>query len=570
MTAMPPATDPGLRRFREILIWPVKLRVRQETGREAYEAAARLLAASGIWAETANLYGRDDGTDATERYSEFVYFHPFVQNFLYGDPPPGGHRGVRLFRRSDVSALKVVFGGDAPFTVRLDVARLHLYLFEVGVAVLVLELNAATVPDDEGLTDLAQAQILLDRLRRVYPPFFRGDEPGTFPEDVRLFDAQGRDIAFPAVRGRDFADFVANRHQPPVAGHWQHLLAPLQPVPLNGDAAGFSQILDERMPLMAWLAFRDPRALTEGDFARLCFADGPGTREEMPYAPAFLYGFAERFCYDAHWHAAPDGTHRSMTTRYLCSGFAFVVTGIDDADMPDGGFFVPLIQEHFRRHYFQLGLIAHFHNAALLAIEGDLSEAMQTYAAKGDFAAFAGRIERIHRSFLQFTNHYWFPEVSNQMQARRLSALWNTHLDTGRLFTQVQGKVAGVYEYIEARRTAKIADQNTRIADDGRILSWSATILAPIAVVASLYGADILVRDAVDIREASGIRDWLVFGWLSAKPWANYGLLAMATLLWVLVVLLSRHFIFGYGRRKRWLPNGLPKTISSWVAAIWK
>lgn len=539
MTAMPPPTDPGLCRFREILIWPVKLRVKDEGGRKAYDAAAGLLAGNDVWAEARNLYSRGDASDATERYSEFVYFHPFVRNFLYGDPPPGGHRGVRLFRRTDIAALEFV-GGDAPCTIRLDVAKLHLYLFEVGVAVLVLELNAAMAPDDEGLADLAQAQILLDRLRRVYPPFFRGEKSGTFPDDVRLLDAHGHDVAFPAVRGRDFADFVADRHQPPVAGHWQHLMAPLKPVPLNGDGVGFGQILDERMPLMAWLAFRDPRALTEGDFARLCFADGPGARDEMPYAPAFLSGFAERFCYDAHWHAAPDGTHRSMTTRYLCSGFAFVVTGLHDEGMADG-FFVPVIQEHFRRHYLQLGLIAHFQNAALLAIEGDLSEVMQTYSANGEFAAFAAGIERIHRSFLQFTNHYWFPEVSNQMQARRLSALWNTHLDTGRLFAQVQGKVAGVYEYIEARRTAEITDQNTRIADEGRKLTLIATILAPLALFVGLYGADILVRDAI------GIRDFLGLGWIFVRPWTNYVLMALIFVLPVLI-LLSRRWLSDRGK----------------------
>jgi hypothetical protein len=78
-------------------------------------------------------------------YAEAVFFHEFVQSFLFSwrsslkqpNPP------VRLFRRDDVSELEVDLDDERTF--RLKVERLNLYLFRSGAALLVLEISTEGV-----------------------------------------------------------------------------------------------------------------------------------------------------------------------------------------------------------------------------------------------------------------------------------------------------------------------------------------------------------------------------------------------------------------------------------------
>ena len=85
------------------------------------------------------------------------------------------------------------------------------------------------------------------------------------------------------------------------------------------------QIEYYRMPMMAYLALDDPRALTRNDFIRLGLVTGAARARDavLPYAEQHLADFEQRYCYDRFWAdagAAPN-------TRYLCNGHALVVVG---------------------------------------------------------------------------------------------------------------------------------------------------------------------------------------------------------------------------------------------------
>jgi hypothetical protein len=531
-------TDPGLKVFREILMWPLRLEGGSASRSGITEAAAALLDKSDAWHRHEDLYDRGDpAADKDERnYAEFVYFHPFVQNFLY---PPAAADGeapaVRLYRRKDVGAIAVTARNNVEkheFAVELKVERLDLYLFELGILVLVLEvvhdpdngappvdLNPSRVPARQRPTlSLHDAQALLDKLRHAYPAYWEDGRPGHCPISVRLLGVARDVLLFEETFGSHaFTGFVRTHHHPPFAGHWRHLLQPLVPRAEAGTGgAGYCHLLDERIPVLAFLAFDNPRALTDHDFARLCFADEPGSSAAPPYSPAILAGFAETFCYDRFWmHPAEPGTGW-MDTRYLCSGYAFVVTG----SAAPNSFFLGDGQVHFRRHYFQLGLIAQFHKAALLAIENELAGAVRHLTSGPGQAAATQTLRRgidtVHVELMRFTHRYWFLEVSNEVQARELFALWQRHLGTERLYDHVLREVKDIYGYLSAQA-------DTKTAADSAWVSKAVAVTVPIALAATLLSSSILVD------EARVIRDTLLPNWHGLLgPWIGPAIMALA------------------------------------------
>ena len=79
------------------------------------------------------------------------------------------------------------------------------------------------------------------------------------------------------------------------------MLKPL--VPDHSELEGalrYRQIEYYRMPLMAYLAVDDPRALARSDFIRLGLVTGAGDAD-LPYGEQHLADFEQRHCYDRFW-----------------------------------------------------------------------------------------------------------------------------------------------------------------------------------------------------------------------------------------------------------------------------
>ena len=177
---------------------------------------------------------------------------------------------------------------------------------------------------------LAQAQELLYRLGRAYPAGWDAQGlPLHCLASAEWLDAEGELLA--ASDSMERERFIAHVHQhraPRVAAHWDWLLRPL--VAHDSAEPGdlrYRQIEYYRMPMMAYLAVDDPRALKRSDFVRLGLVTGSGD-DNLPYGEQHLSDFEQRHCYDRFWSdggAAPQ-------TRYLCSGHALVVVGRADAE----------------------------------------------------------------------------------------------------------------------------------------------------------------------------------------------------------------------------------------------
>lgn len=511
---MTPSQSVRIQEFRQILVWPFRLEDGRVTDPRSLRNEAAEALAGGGWTEIPRLLDHLGAAgDGQAAYQEFVYFHPFVRDFLFGKN--GKSDEVRLFRCSGCDGLDASFtDATGDFTVEFQVERTNLYLFDAGIAVLALELrNDGHIVVDRKRQPmrLYHAQIVQERLRRAYPPFWHRDgQAGLMPASVRWRHQDGRcgPDHVPASPADLIGPTVENG-EPPLAGHWKALLKPLLPP----DAVRLRQVVDDRIPQMLYLRVDDPAAISEGDWVRLANCDEAGDLP-FPYAEDFLGDFAARHCYDRHWIGNGDGSlNVASASRYLFSGYGFVAVGGEA-----NGFFKDILPTHFRRHYFQLALLAQFEYAALLA------ESQRLADAEG-----VKDVERALKRVLGFTQKYWFVDVSNQIQAREMYALWRSHLNTKALYEQVKEEARAAAEYQDATENRRTAEATTR-------LTVAALLVAVPSLATGFLGINLISFDGGNFKGwPPESLDWIA----TVSGGALLVVLALAVVAWILAGLFN-------------------------------
>lgn len=511
------ATEIRVHEYRQILIWPFRLGAGNDPLAERNRAAKLL--PTGTWVEASNLAEHlptsgDVAVSQQEGYQEFTYFHPFVRSLLF-DSGQGDveNRQIRLFRREDVIAADIGFENEmtGPFSLRFKIERLNLYLFDTGVAILVVEFHNDGMLEGGAPMNLAHALTLLERLRRAYPPFWRKNDaaPGFSPSFVRWLSRDGDQHEEPPLT----ADEVHNRPwsalTSPIASHWAWLLRPLY---ARGDS--LFQIIDDRIPLMTYLRVDDPTQISDFDWMRLAMCDEPGKDARTPpYGKEFMARLHQDYSYDRHWITdEEDRVVVEKSSRYLFSGFGFVTVGAES-----NSFYADIFPKHFRRHYFQMALLAHVERATLLV-------ASQCLPQSSDETADAA-LERV----IRFTKSYWFSDVSPQVQAKEMFARWRRQLETQTLYSQVLDAARNVAQFNEAKEARRGAEATTR-------LTVAALLVAVPTLATGFLGMNVLVDDDSALGALKG---WGHDGWMTVL-WALGLAGALISFLFGLAVALTR------------------------------
>jgi len=168
---------------------------------------------------------------------------------------------------------------------------------------------------------------------------------------------------------------------------------------------------------------------------RHCYYDGPGPPASLPYSRSFFESFEKNCIYRRYWD--PNDKH-GYKTLYMCCGYGFTT-------IVQPGLFGEVLLGHFRHHYFQLGLLAHFHRASLLRFSRRFNEVL---LAK-DASTHPERMRALRREFATFVATSWFHEVSNQEQGRELFDFWTRQLGSDALMKNILTEVAAVDEVLE-------------------------------------------------------------------------------------------------------------------------
>lgn len=540
------ASEIPLRLYRQILFWPLALHTpnsaEPKSSDETIEQVWEQIRAPWTEIKDPRYHLSPEGglnSDLNEdwrsdSYAESHYFHDFVSDFLFqSNVRNAAAQPFRLFQRTDIAGLSVAWWDaitKSTITRQLAIERLNLYIFRTGTALLVLELRAtsavgkskADVPPNWSLAD---AQGFHDMFRRTYIPYslrINGTRlPGGVVSEVAWIGTDGfeqgcwkidaarhdEDVRYYLPHTTDeltqaTTSSAASSHRAPILPHWRHLLGDALVLEEGSEAAGptWRQTADERLPTMAYVSVTAPPplspnhyydALRRSDIVRLAFADGPSAGDQ-PYHDCLLADFEARHAFDwfRHWG-----------TRHLLSGYAFVSIGA-------GEDFDSFVAMHFRRHYFQMGLLLHFTNVSLLAFSRAISVAAWEYqkAQHGKEAtaltAFADRIRQIDRDFLQFTHRFHFTGVSNQSQAVALFKMWKKLLGLPELHADLVEELRAARDYLhnewqrsealQAEAQAKAAILQARAAN--RLASLAGVGVA-VGMPASFLGMNVVAND---------------------------------------------------------------------------
>lgn len=389
------------------------------------------------------------GAYQERHYREFVAFLPHVQRFLYGERSKSstsyGESPLRIYRRNDVKAVRMRAPGEKDFrTFKVD--HLDVYFFyDADVMIPTVEISTENI-------DLRVAMDTLNRFGRAYPAGWSDKgEPANCFETVEWLDAKG---APPA--GADYTDrlkfyqSVARTQTVDIAAHWEFVLKPMAPHRHGAiGAVRYRPLEFHRMPMMTWLAVEDPASLTRAEFVRLAFAAPPMERDKLPLSSSYLTNFESVHCYDRYFEpgrAEPDWPN----VRMMCTPQAFVMIGragdarFTDAERGSLG--------QFRHQFFMLGMMAHFHRAAVLMMSNRLVEVisrLQSHDVRS-VARFRHDIRQISACFLRFTHRYYFSEVSDQAVLRDIFRLWTAQLGTEPLFAELREEVNDMEAFMEA------------------------------------------------------------------------------------------------------------------------
>jgi CorA-like Mg2+ transporter protein len=449
-----------IRHFRQILMWPLQL-MPIRPGEQIQKHWEYLDSDQDRhpWRAVVDEFG-DPESFQERHYSEFVTFLPHVQRFLYGECSGGRAEDspIRVYRRSDIAAVRIVLGSTYPDPLVLKVVHVDLYFFlDIDVVILALEILADDLPLDA-------VHEILYRFGRAYPPFWDDDGGGGHcPRTVEWLAVDGRVLATSDYENQGrFLRSVARHRAPEIAAHWEFLLAPM--VHSHLDRRGpirFRQLEYYRMPLMAYAAVEDPQSLTRAQFVRLALATAPGPADSLPFSAAHLADFERRYCYDRGWHGTVSGTGNDL--RLMSCGHATVVVGCSH-----DRFFTGLergVLAQFRHQLFLVCLIAHVHKAALLMLSDRLVGALNRLDihSTDSVKEFKRQIRHAKEIFLRFTHRYWFHEVSDQMQARDLYHLCSGHLGTDALYAEVREEIQDMSDYLDSDSLRRQANTVVRL-----------------------------------------------------------------------------------------------------------
>ena len=453
-----------VRHFRQILIWPLQVMPIRE-GAQIQEPWDILQSSESEhpWRELEDEFGNNSEGLQERRYNEFVTFLPYVRRFLYGEGPSRGGKSkgaespLRVFRRRDIAKIRLTFPEPGCEPEIFNVARVDLcFLYDIDVVLLVVEIFAEDL-------SLGRAQDAMYRFGRAYPTYWAAGARGG--HCVMLAEWLGPDGSVLAVSDFEQRDkylrFVGRYRAPFFANHWTYVLRPL--VPDYSDEKGlirYRQIEYSRMPVMAYLAMDDARALTRADFVRLGLVTGPGKSDVLPYSARYMRDFEDRYCYDQFWNEERSGR---PGTRFMSCGHGFAMVG--DAGDP---FFVDRdagLLGQFSHQYFLLFLIPHIHKATLLMLSDRMVSALNklTIDDPDSVRRFKRTIRQLLEIFLRFTHRYWFHEVSDQPQAKEIYRMTSDYLGTDRLYVEVRHEIEDMAQYLETDTLRRQANTVVRL-----------------------------------------------------------------------------------------------------------
>lgn len=441
-------------------MWPLQFKPQEPQGdvraafrtkhpKDAQSATGGKSAASG-WKPVDDRIRRGRVDEDGYAYAEFAYFHPYVQELIYGEENTSHPFDLYQYQQNPAARL-ILRVKDKNLDALFQVRSIFLHVMEMGVAILSIDLIA------QERVSWAAAMDAISYLRISAFPHFKQDEGiwvGGGALERIWFENLPEDPLITKVDPAKELQIAIEQKQSPILHHWRALLRTALPEGVEVRTLG-----DHRMATMAFLCLPDPENLSDDDWFALSEADGS---DFIPYAEAFRERELSKAVYDRWW----DKKVPEHNQRWLAGARTFIqVKGIPDGDPPP---YIKRMQETFRRQWYQIFLLAHLQRSVLLSFQGRVAAAASDLQLLSQESASKDRtldkIEQMQRDLAVFSSRFWFHEVTAQVQGAELYALLKDRLQLDRLYHEVMDDKALLVDVIttliERRREAELGALN--------------------------------------------------------------------------------------------------------------
>ena len=505
--------------FDVTFVWPLRLKGSGD-GKEPGRESVKLALIAGDWKPIEDLVKRDGLPDENGyAYAEMVYFHPFVQNFLYGrkNSRPGGRADPThfdLYRLPRLSGKKLKIE-EGTWEEAFVIHEVLFHSFDGEIAILTLRLGATrpvtwdSARNTVSLMRTAYFQhysVVKEEMGQdgVKTPVWRG---GGGIEGVHIEGLPG-EIGEGKVDPMDALGTL----EPEIYQHWNDLLGPLKKAGIKARPLG-----DHRIPVMAFLGLEDPTCLEPEEWFALSEAD---CAQFPRYAPAFRDKALAEATYDRWW----DRSDPRLRHRYLAGPMTYSAVIAAPADRPP---WFERIRTSWRRQHYQMFLLAHYQRAALLDLQDRIARAADK--ADWDDAALLREVGSIQRRMAVFSSSCSFLEISPQVQGQELYSLLRKRLALDSLYEGVINDKALLGNWLVAR-------EEQRSARRWEVINlWA----IPLALAFTFLGANVFVVP---------LQDWLK---KRVPDWGAFQRDGVITLGFVAMLLFAARMLDKFLRRKQ-------------------
>ncbi|MEK7995061.1 MAG: hypothetical protein AAB403_14745 [Planctomycetota bacterium] len=478
--------------FDLILLWPVRLRRREEKQSASAHARAVLDKSACRWTREEDLLRREkEGINDGYAWGEFAYFYPFFRRFLYGDSREGrGGAEFALYRLSPGKAEWIVVG-EKDWKESFQIKQVWLYIMENDTAILKVDLAVPKpISWDSALNATSELR------KTYYSHWYQDPGDGTWKgggarSGIYLKAGESPTDAKPSPEDRqeEMKESLSHR-QPRLLPHWADLLQPMILGPAGENSVGFEVLGDNRMAVMAFAGTESPETLSEHEWFALSQADGAGFN---PCAAGFRDAELAKVCYDRWWdpqYADPEQQKQRYITGPMT--FATVVKARSAADP----YWLASNREKWRRQYFQLFFLTHYQRAALLILQHQIAETADLLQS-GKRGVLLEKIRATQQEMARFSSRCWFADVTPQIQGQELYLGLKSQLSLDQLYKEVMDDKGLLADWVMSEFRQRLE-----------------SIVIPAAIILGLLGINVFFDPA---REFFG---WVVNGAVQRLRWA--------------------------------------------------
>lgn len=485
--------------------------------------------------------------DGVEHYSQWHYFHPYVRSMIFSKPLQT-HReegspkeSIVYLTRKDFDSLQVDYFDKEGIlkSIRTDVMSIDVHLFDNQIGILSITTERArnqpyTFDDFLKFNDIA---------RRVYPPHLREDSGGSnteyakrqsrlLPNAVILSSSSGKRVSecFNAIelpRGFDYLSNVI-----------QSLLLNLQPAPhLQERVAGksyFQSFTDDRMFVVSYC----PDAKLAAKLSRVCCGEFGYERSDEWYRFLYVDGGGPGIANDL----MKKQLIRSNTyARWAQYGSLYGLTRYSLVLLCDGG--IDYLYDHMKGIYYQMALVVLFQRCMLLKFSQDVKELTHFFPRGSenlDIDKFREKASKLQADFIEFTNKYWYTEVTPQEQGVEMYKQWMQLLDHEYLYGKVRSEINEMASYIRTEIEHKTSRQLAIITAVGLPIS-AAVMMGTIWLV--LYGEEIHKTTHLGWLQFGVYLAFLIASWLATCFVVGWSAMALWDWRKFLHRFIKKHFL---------------------------